>query len=426
MPHDGSSASGAARRRVAALLRLWIAEKELSRDFWFFYLTAICFGLGFSMYLFLYSLYLLDIGFAERQIGLVASAMTIGSMTGTLPMGAMAQRLGVRRVLLCGFAVTPLISALRPFAIGEHAQIALAFVTGLSLCYWAVCFSPATAALTTEKNRTFAFSLVFSTGIGMVGLGGLVGGCFPGWLQRISPTIGPADAKRTVLLLCCAIYALGMWPTGRLKLRAEMHKQSRAWRFDPFLLRFLPAIALWSLAAGAFLPFATAFLSRNVHLSLARIGVAYSASHMVQMAAILAAPVLFRRCGLVAGIVYTQAITAAALFGMTRTHGVPMVLTLYLGFSAFHWMGEPGIYSLLMSRVAESERSSASAANTFVISLCQAAASAVAGTAYVDFGYPAVLRVVAGIALIASVALWALLREGPHGDGAAVTLPAEC
>ncbi len=403
----------------------WEPARELGGEFWTFFVAALCFDLGFSMYLFLYSLFLLDIGFNERQLGLVAGAMTIGGMIGTLPVGALAQRFGPRRVLLAGFMLTPAVCALRPFFPGEHAQIALALLTGLVMCHWAVCFSPATAALTTEKSRTFAFSLLFSTGIGTGGLGGLMGGWLPGWIERMHAATGPADAKRMVLLLCCAIYALGVWPVLRLKLRAAKTQQGGPWTFHPFLYRYLPAIALWSLAAGAFVPFAQAFLARQAHLSLAHIGAAFSAAQMAQVAAILLAPIVFRRFGLVAGIAYTQAAAAFALAGLACARHVPLAVTMYVAFMALHWMGGPGIYSLLMGRVPETARSTASAANSFTTSLCQAIAAAAAGAAYVAFGYPAVLAVVAAIALLASLLFWTLLRED-HRGRLAVAAQAEC
>ncbi len=150
-----------------------------------FFVVALCFDFGFAMFLFLYNLLLLDIGFNERQLGFIAGAMTLGSMVGTIPIGMLAQRMGLRRVLSGGFLVTPLISALRTFVANEYTQVGLAFVTGTFLCIWAVCFSPAAAKLTTEKNRTFAFSLLFSAGIGTGGLGGLIGGFLPGGCRHL-------------------------------------------------------------------------------------------------------------------------------------------------------------------------------------------------------------------------------------------------
>ena len=403
----------------------WIADKKLSREFWIFFAGALCYDFGVAMFLFLYNLFLLDIGFNERQLGLIAGAMTFGGVVGTIPMGLLAQRAGLHRVLLGGFLLTPLVLAARALVAGEQVQIALAFLTGLCICFWAVCFSPTAAKLTTESNRTFAFSLLLSVGIGVGGIAGL-----RRWppsrifLTRI-PSMQPADAKRIVLLLCCAIVALGALPVSRLKLQAEPEAERRLWSFDPFLYRFLPAMALWSLASASFAPFATAYLSRHVHVSLSNIGVIHLASQLVQILAILFAPEVFRRCGLVIGIMYTQVATAFAIAGLALAHSLPLIIIFYVGFTSFHWMGGPGIYSLLMNRVAEAKRSNASAATYLITSLCQALASAVSGAAYVKFGYSTVLAVVSAMVLFAALLFWALLRNS-SGSVAEATLSHEC
>ena len=402
----------------------WIADKELGREFWIFAVAALCYEFGVAMFLFLYNLFLLDIGFNERQMGLIAGAMTFGGVVGTIPMGLLAQRAGLRPVLLGGFLFTPAVLVLRALIAGEQIQIALAFLSGLCICFWAVCFSPSVAKLTTEKNRTFAFSFLLSVGIGVSGLAGLVGGFLPGWIATTSPSMQPAGAKRSVLLLCCAIVVLGTLPASRLKLHVAPETRKRLWSFDPFLFRFLPAMALWSLAAAAFTPFATVYLSRYAHVSLANIGIIHSIAQLAQIFAILMAPAVFRRFGLVMGIMYTQIVTAIAFAGLAAAHRLPYIIIFFLCFTASHWMGGPGIYSLLMNRVAETKRSNASAATCLVTSLCQALASAVSGAAYVRFGYPAVLSTVAGMALFAALLFWGLMRDRSNSF-AAVSASAE-
>jgi MFS family permease len=393
----------------------------MRREFWIFFAAAVCFDFGFSSFFFLYNLFLLDVGFGERQLGLIVGAMTVGGVVGTIPVGLLARRVSLHRLLLTGFIMAPVLSALRTFVVREQAQIGLALLTGMCFCLWTVCFSPVAAKLTTEKNRTFAFSLLFSAGIGTGVLGGIVGGCLPGWLQTISPSMQPFDAKRIVLLMCCMVVALGAWPISRLSLQIEGEKQRGSRKFDPFLFRFLPAVALWSLVVGSFTPFATAYLSRHVHIPLSHIGLIFSASQLAQVAAVLIAPVVFRRCGLVTGIMYTQVATAIALGALARSHDVSHVIVLYLSFTAFQWMSSPGIYSLLMNRVAEGERSSASAANIFVTSLFQAIASAISGVAIADFGYPAALSAIAGMALLAALLFRTLLRDREDSNAAVIT-----
>ncbi len=44
----------------------WLREKKLSRGFWTFFTAAFFFDFGFSIYVFLFILYLLDLHFNER------------------------------------------------------------------------------------------------------------------------------------------------------------------------------------------------------------------------------------------------------------------------------------------------------------------------------------------------------------------------
>jgi MFS family permease len=416
---------GALRSGVLLRLSSWISEKELSREFWIFFTGALCFDFGFAIFFFLFNLFLLDVGFGVRQLGLITGAMTIGGVVGTIPVGLLAKRVRLHRLLLAGFILAPLVSVLRAYLVWERAQIGLALIAGMCFCLWSVCFSPAAARLTTERNRTFAFSLLFSAGIGMGVLGGMVGGFLPGWLQAMRPSMQTLDAKRIVLLVCCMIAALGILPVSRLRLQVEQEKQKQPWTFDPFLFRFLPAVALWSLVIGSFSPLATAYLSRHIHIPLAHIGLIFSASQLAQVVAVLMAPAVFKRFGLVTGIMYTQVATAIALGALARANAVSVVVVLYLSFTAFQWMSGPGIYSLLMNRVAENERGSASAANIFVTSLCQAIASAVSGAAFVTFGYPVVLSAIAGMALLAAF-LFRMLLQDSEDCRIHATAPAEC
>ena len=61
----------------------WLLEKQLSRSFWVFFAVAFFFDFGFSVYFFLFNLYLLDFHFNERIIGFVGGALTLGSVVGT-------------------------------------------------------------------------------------------------------------------------------------------------------------------------------------------------------------------------------------------------------------------------------------------------------------------------------------------------------
>jgi predicted MFS family arabinose efflux permease len=299
-----------------------------------------------------------------------------------------------------------IVSCARALLLSFSAQLVLAFLAGVILSAWAVCLAPAVAQLTEEKQRPRAFSLLFSLGIGMGAIGGFAGSRLPAFLTK-HPLHIALEPQQIVLLLSCLIVAIGLWPLSKLHFTPPAEPASshsnRSFALSPFLLRFLPAIAVWSLATGSFSPLASVYLAKGVHLSLQQIGNAFSLSQIAQVAAVLLAPLLFRKWGLIQGILFTQLGTAVMLLLLSSTVHPSSVTVFYIFFCAFQWMNEPGLYSLLMNSVAPADRESASASNSFVISSAQAIAAAMFGSAFAHYGYPGVIRVIAGIAIFAAI-----------------------
>jgi MFS family permease len=283
-------------------------------------------------------------------------------------------------------------------------QIGLAFLAGIAMSIWGVCYLPAIAGLTTEENRASAFSLVFSVSIGTSALGGMVCGYLPDWLRMAGHAMQSVEIKRWILIVSCGVAALGLLPLAAFRLPDPLKPQScqeggrPRWKLNPFLIRFLPAMALWTAVLASFTPFANVYLARNLHIPLSRIGLIFSAAQVVQLGVVLLTPLVFRRLGLVPGIVTTQIATAAALAALAVFHDFRVAVPLYLSFSALQWMSSPGLYNLLMSRTPERERSSAAAMTLFCNALLQSGATALAGMLFTQFGYP---RVLVGIAMFA-------------------------
>ena len=158
-------------------------------------------------------------------------------------------------------------------------------------------------------------------------------------------------------------------------------------------------MALWEAVLALFTPFANVYLASDLHISLSRIGLIFSAAQIPQLCVILLSPLVLSRFGLVPGIVATQIATAVALACLAASQDARLAVALYLSFSALQWMSSPGLYNLLMSRTPERDRSSAAAAMTlFCNAILQAGATALAGMLFTQFGYP---RVLVGIAVLA-------------------------
>lgn len=383
--------------------RWWLATKNVSKGLWTFLASSFFFAFGMYIFFLLYNLYLLDHGFKESFLGLVASASAIGGIVGTVPAGMFAQRFGLRKALLVCLTIAPVVSVLRTLVGNETALLALAFLAGAATAIWAVCLAPAVAQLTDQHNRPFGFSLVFSSGIGIGVLGGLVGGRLPGWLSRIGTPAADLHAKQLALLVACGMMAIAAWPVSRLHFTSAPTKEKKLYLRNPFLLRYLPAIAVWSLALGAFGPFANAYLSQHLRMPVHQIGSIFSLSQLSQLLAVLAAPIVFRQLGLVTGIVYMQIATALGLACLAAAPSASAAAAIYIGYTGFQWMSEPGMFSLVMNQMSAEERTGASTLNFLVINASQAIAAAAAGGLFVRLGYPAVIRIAAGFALAAAL-----------------------
>jgi MFS family permease len=403
----------------------WLREKNHSRGFWVFFTAAFFFDAGFSIYVFLFNLYLLDFHFNEQSIGLISGAMTLGSLVGTLPAGVVTRRIGLRPVLIFCFVASSLLGTLRTIWMWFPAQAGLAFLAGLAMCTWGVCFLPAIARLTTEKNRTSGFSLIFSVSVGTSALGGIICGYLQQWLRMAGIAMEASQVKRLILQVSCAVALIGLAAVLRLRVPPQQEELSaeleaaygnwfQRWRLRPFLFRFLISMALWTVVLGAFTPFANVYLSRDLHIPLTRIGLIFSAVQIVQLFTGLLTPIVFRKMGLVNGIMATQFFTALVLGLLAGARNGNVAIALYLCFAAAQWMSAPGLYNLLMDQTPDKERSTAAAMTLFCNALAGSAATAMAGILFTHFGYPPVLFGIAMLAIGAALLLRVLITPQPH------------
>jgi predicted MFS family arabinose efflux permease len=400
-------------------VRWWWSGKQVNASLISFLAAATLFNVGQASYFILYNLHLLRLGFHEDVLGVIASAMSVGSIAGTLPGGMIARRFGLRAALIAAFVLVPAVGVVRAMAVSPSLLAISAFVSGFGLAAYAVCLAPVVASLTTERSRPFAFSLVFAVGIGAGAIAGLVGGRLPALLGGLRPA----------LLASSALAALAVAATFRLKIAPASTlpdgRGSVTSLPSRFLFRFLAAASLWWIATGAFNPFFNSYFSTQLNMSVERIGLVFAGSQAFQVLAVLIAPAVLKRLGLITGIASMQFATAGALALLAIHASAATVPLLYCSYMAFQYMSEPGLYTLLMNSVPVDRRSTASSLNLFVMFSVQAVAAALAGFSLRRFGYETVLVLAAvggGLgAIVFRLFLPAIAVKEPLRD----TVPAE-
>jgi MFS family permease len=384
-------AAGRLRRHTVALPRVVASGARwwLGKPFWSFLAAAALFNFALFVFVLLYNLFLLGLGFREDFIGTLSSVSTLGTMAGTLPAAFVMRRFGLRRTLLGAIGGGGAVVCLRAMARAPAALIGLSAAWGLIFSLWAVIIAPSIAAAVRKERRPAAFS-VFFAGMFSIGIAGnWVGGRLPGLMH---------DTKAALLLAGLLVW-LALIPAWRFRVHADMPSEPvPMWPRGGFLKRYLAAYAVWQLATGAFNPFANVFFAR-LGFSAARIGSLFSFTQIAQVGTVLLAPAIIRRAGLSRAIVGMMAATALGLYGMSVGAAPVLAYAWYMGLQ---WMSEPGMNTLLMNNVPEDERSGASSLNYLVAFAAQAVAAFAAGHLFGVVGYGPVLAAAGVLAVVAA------------------------
>jgi MFS family permease len=368
------------------------------------------FNLGLSIYFFFFNLFLSSHGYSEARLGLLTSTMAAGNLAGALPAGRFIQRAGLRTALITCLIAAPAVACARSVSPLFPVQAVLAFAAGLAMSLWTVCVSPMVAASTSERERPLGFSLFFSLGIGVGALGGLAGSRMPAWFSHLPILTGWLPADQLTLIAASGVAAIGLIPCLALHNTNALPTARPRLFSSSDLRRFLPAVAIWGLVTGSFLPFANVFLAVHLRLPLTNAGTVFALSQLFQVAAVLCAPILFRRLGIARGIFAAQIATASCFLVLALSTGSIPASVTFIALTGAQYMSEPGIYSLLMGIVPKERRAGASASMTLVLGISQLIAAASAGWAFTNLGYPRALGIIALFAIAAGILFNTVVR----------------
>jgi predicted MFS family arabinose efflux permease len=272
---------------------------------------------------------------------------------------------------------------------------------------------PAVASLTSVKNRTLAFSVISSVGIGIGAVAGLIGGHLPGALLGLYPAFSSIRAKQISLLIGSAMAALAIVPGMSLPLppRSDQKNEKRIYPNNSFIRIFLVALFAWMLGTIGFNAFFNVYFARHLHATVPQIGLIASYSQLLQVGAVLLAPVALSRAGTVRGIAGAQFATAITLALLAIVPNSAIATPIYAAYMAFQYMCEPCMLSMLMTNVEPHQQGGASALNFLVTSLAGILAASAVGAGIAHAGYRSTLLACALVAAFAAF-LFGLLFQG--------------
>ena len=181
------------------------------RDVWLFLLTWTIIGFAYSgIFLVLFNLYLLRLGYDLEYIGLVNGVGMFALAGFSLPAGALGKRWGSRRMMIIGMGLTTLGFGILPLgeSIPENWQAGWFVATWSLITFSAPLFNvnmaPFLMSVTNQQERNYAFSLQ-GTLFSLAGfIGSLIAGFLPGIFSTILkiPISQPAPFRYSLWLIC--------------------------------------------------------------------------------------------------------------------------------------------------------------------------------------------------------------------------------
>ncbi len=374
-------------------------------------------GISYGSFTTLFNLYIVELGFDEAFLGILIGISAAGAAIASVPCGLLVDRIGARRGLLLGTAVTALGILIEVTITIAWILIIGAVIAAVGVALIFVAQLPFLAANSTERDRMHLYSVAAAIFV-LAGIGGsLLAGFVPGWIREVFPDLSVAASYRATLLATGAISGLSLFALVRMREtgRPEWVRPSReviqtTYR-SPAVRRLIVTGLFLSLGGGLIVPFFNVFYQEVYGASTELIGIARAVGITVTVAGSLGAPWLGGRLGLVGAVVAARLLSGPFLILM----GVSPVLVVAVFFFAIRtfmvYMSDP-LHSDFSMRIVPPEiRATANSLTFMSWNITLGIGGYLGGVMIASLGYPPVFILGGLISMVAAGVYWVAFRD---------------
>ncbi|MBU1320250.1 MAG: MFS transporter [candidate division Zixibacteria bacterium] len=406
----------------------------ISRNAALFLLGSFFINMLFSVFYLIFNLYLRELGFSESVIGRILSATAIGSMVAAIPAAILISKYTIKRMLLASTVVLAASFYLMVTLTSTVSIMAAAFLMGAFMSFSRVASAPLIMRNSTQKERTYVFSLNFANWM----FAGIIGSFAGGYAQKwYSVTYGAGPGSYRFVLYCgIAICLLALIPYAMMKARPPA-KEERKFVLDRRLLKekggllFKLSFPFFLVGAGAglIIPFLNLYFRDVFDMSTETIGTYYAIVQATMIIGVMAGPVLSKRFGMVRTLVVSELASIPFMLIMAFSGNTQLVVISFLCRGALMNMGQPIGTNFTMEMVSEDVHALANSFGMLAWTSSWAVSTQLGGWVIEGYGYtPSFIITICFY--LASAALYyhyfanSELKEGhsyriitPSGDG---------
>jgi MFS family permease len=358
--------------------------RGFNRNAKLFLVSTFLNGLGISLLVLLYNLYILSLGFRQDMIGLVTLVACLAAVAASLPMAWAATRLGYKAAQILGITGAALSIGLALVLPTGEALIVSELIWGVTFTLMLIVGAPFMSENSSEVDRPYLFSIQFVLLMLTAFIGSLFGGELPrlfGAFLKVG-TESP-EAYQGALAVAVALMfasAVPMFFLGAPKGRHAHTVRPRLAVKDRIkVMRLLLPTLLSAAGAGMFVPFVNVFWRLSHNLDDATIGQIFAVSALLMTGLGLFAPVLSRRWGMVRVMVVTQFLSVVGLLLFGFSPWFTLALFGYLGRDVLMNLSRPLSMQFQMEVSDIDERAAVSSLSTMVFNLSWGVGSWVSG-----------------------------------------------
>jgi MFS family permease len=380
-----------------------------------------------GIYVMLFNLYLLRLGYGLEQIGLINAAAQLGVAAFSIPAGMLGRRWGSRRTIIVGLtvattglALVPLVEVLPdPWRIGWLlVTYIFAWLGGVT---YVVNSLPFLMSVTAAQERTHVFSVREALTPLSLFAGSLLGGLLPGVvIASLGGALGDPQPYRYALFIAAALFGLAPLTMLATSVRdgearpqqegaaASIQNRTVTTSAAPIgLMIFMGIVILLLLTSKHVIDtFFNVYLDVGLHLVPMWMGALSASAQLLAVPIALMAPFVVARWGkgwtIIGGIV-GMALSLWLLILIPHWIGAGLGL---LGVSALFAITMPTFTIVSQELVAPEWRATMSGVMTMGIGLSRSGAAFGGGYLIGSLGFPSLFLVGAGLTIAGAFLFW--------------------
>ncbi|MCK5399164.1 MFS transporter [bacterium] len=328
-----------------------------SRNVRLFLAGTFFIGIGQSVFMLMFNLYLKEAGYAEGFIGSTLSISSLGQALFSIPLALIMAKMKLRKILLIIPFLLMLSFLALTFGTTKPVIMTASFFRGIFFAVIMVVGPPFFMRNSGEKERTHIFSISFALALASGILGNVMSGLLYGYAAKfVSLELHQYRVTLTVgsVIAFLAVLAFILLDTGSMDPEKDKNKKIVLKNFP---LGFMAKIALpqlvVGLGAGLVIPFLNLYFRDVWELTPKQIAPIFGVSQAFMFVGISLGPVLKKHMGMVKAVVLTQLLSMPFMFilGFSRVFWL-VVISFFLRATLMN-MSQPLITNFTMENVSK-------------------------------------------------------------------------